>query len=307
MIKVSVIIPVYNVSKYVERCARSLFEQTMREIEYIFVDDFSPDDSIDIIKNVLKDYPERSDSVFFCSHQENKGLPTTRNTGFQKATGDFIAHCDSDDWVSPELYSILYETAIRDGADIVCCDFYKSDGETTRVIPVNDYNGGLLQGPVWNKIAKRSLYDNIVFPKTNKAEDGAIMTQLSFFAKKITVVHTPLYFYFDNPKSICLLPSKQACINRFKQECENTELRITFLIKQKAQDKYKLDILMMKYYTLTNLIPFLKDNDVYQLWKHQYPEIRKLMFSGNQIPLRVRISYFLMYCKQVGLLQMLRR
>ena len=79
--KVSILVPIYGVERYIERCVRSLLCQTMNEIEYIFVDDCSPDNSIDIIKNVLQDYPERRRSVIFCRHEENKGLPAARKTG----------------------------------------------------------------------------------------------------------------------------------------------------------------------------------------------------------------------------------
>ena len=307
MPKLSVIVPVYNVAQYIERCARSLFEQTMNDIEFIFVDDCSPDNSIDIIKGILKDYPERINNVFFCYHEENKGLPSARKTGYNQAKGEYIAHCDSDDWVSPNMYETLYEKAMQDNADIVCCDFYKSDGEKKRFYPISDYHGGLLQGPVWNKIAKRGLYKNIAFPKANKAEDGVIMMQLSFFANKISVIHIPLYYYFDNPESICLVPSREACINRWLQECENTDMRIEFLNRNRVADRYNKSIIMMKYYSLTNLIPFLREDEVYRLWKSRYSEIGKHMLFSSYLPFRVRVSYTLMRFRQVNLLKLLRK
>lgn len=103
--KVSVIIPVYKVEKFVERCVRSLMEQTMDGIEYIFVDDASPDDSILILHKVLVDYPERSERVKILVHSENKGLPAARNTGLAVAKGEYVFHCDSDDFVEKDLLS----------------------------------------------------------------------------------------------------------------------------------------------------------------------------------------------------------
>lgn len=99
MIKVSVIIPVYNVEKYIEHCARSLMEQTLMDIEYIFVDDCTPDHSMEILQRVLTDYPERLESIRIIHHTQNSGLATVRNTGLQIAQGEYIIHCDSDDWV----------------------------------------------------------------------------------------------------------------------------------------------------------------------------------------------------------------
>ena len=85
--KLSVVVPVYNVSKFIERCARSLFEQTLDDIEFIFVDDCSPDDSIDILRRVMLDYPERKDNIHIIRHSINKGLPAARNSGLSTARG----------------------------------------------------------------------------------------------------------------------------------------------------------------------------------------------------------------------------
>ena len=96
MHKISIIVPIYNVEQYIERCARSLFEQTYDDIEYVFVDDCSPDNSLNILYEVLNDYPHRISNVKIIRHIENKGLTAARNSGLEVATGDYIAHCDSD-------------------------------------------------------------------------------------------------------------------------------------------------------------------------------------------------------------------
>ena len=101
MPKVSVVIPVYGVEKYIERCARSLFEQTLDDIEYIFVNDCTKDRSIDILNEVINDYPARKQQIRIVHHKENKGLPFARQSGWQVATGEYVANCDSDDWVDP--------------------------------------------------------------------------------------------------------------------------------------------------------------------------------------------------------------
>ena len=97
MIDVSVIVPVYNVSGFVERCVRSLMEQTLDNVEFIFVDDASPDNSIDIIRRVIKEYPNRN--VRIAIHEYNKGLPSARNTGLDLCVGEYVFHCDADDYV----------------------------------------------------------------------------------------------------------------------------------------------------------------------------------------------------------------
>lgn len=124
MPKVSVIIPVYNVANYIERCARSLLEQTLNDMEFIFVDDASPDDSIQILEDVISHYPERRSQVHIIRHSSNLGQGTARNNGFRISKGDFIAYCDSDDYVDPNMYKLLYDKAIYEMADVVYCDFF---------------------------------------------------------------------------------------------------------------------------------------------------------------------------------------
>ena len=112
MPKVSVIVPIYEVEKYIERCVRSLFEQTLDDIEYIFVDDCTKDNSITVLERVIKDYPNRKSQITILHHETNKGLPQARKTGLLSARGDYIAHCDSDDWVDHKLFALMYEKAV---------------------------------------------------------------------------------------------------------------------------------------------------------------------------------------------------
>ena len=107
--KVSVIIPVYNVASYIERCARSLFGQTLREMEFIFVDDSSPDRSIQIVREVLKEFPHRVHQVKFLRHEQNKGLPSARNTGIEAAT---------------ERGNIFVIVIVMIGSSLICMNVY---------------------------------------------------------------------------------------------------------------------------------------------------------------------------------------
>ena len=130
MIDVSVIVPVYNVSGFVERCARSLLDQTLDNVEYIFVDDDSPDNSIDIIRRVVKEYPNRN--VRFAIHEYNKGLPSARNTGLDLCVGEYVFHCDADDYVEKTMLEDMYRAAKQSDADIVWCDWFLSFESTER-------------------------------------------------------------------------------------------------------------------------------------------------------------------------------
>ena len=119
--KVSVIIPVYNVEQYIERCARSLFEQTLDDIEYIFVNDCTPDKSMEVLARVLDDYPARKRQVSIINMPVNGGLPKVRRAGVEAATGDYIIHCDSDDWVDVTMYEKMWKKAVEGEYDMVLC------------------------------------------------------------------------------------------------------------------------------------------------------------------------------------------
>src|SRR5574344_624731 len=171
MPKVSIIIPIYNVEKYIERCARSLFEQTEEDLEFIFVNDCTPDNSMQILNDVIRDYPSRKDQIKIIENEKNLGLPLTRQKGIKEATGEYIIHCDSDDWVDKDMYRMLYGKAKADDLDLVWCDLYRTDGVTNDYIVqdteidkttilkalLHETKGGYL----WNHLVKRNLiFDN---------------------------------------------------------------------------------------------------------------------------------------------------
>ncbi len=213
---VSILIPVYNVQKYIEKCARSLFEQTYKNIEYVFVDDSSPDDSIRIIKKILVEYPERVPYVRIIKHLENKGLASSRNTALDNCHGEYILHVDSDDYIEKDTVEKTYNAAIEKGADVVVFDFNLFDSQ--KKIPVYRDIGSSKQqylkklichyiNPVvWGKLIKRNLYihNNIrAIPNLNHGEDYVVTSRLFYFAQKIIKLDVYLYNYrLDNTTSI---------------------------------------------------------------------------------------------------------
>lgn len=225
--KVSVIIPVYNVEKYIERCARSLFEQTLIDLEYIFIDDFSFDNSIAIMQSVLSEYPERSNQVKILSHEENKGVSRSRQEGVNIAEGEYIIHCDPDDWVEDNMYQALYEHAIYTNADLVICDFYYvSQKSVIRSIqrPATNSNIAVLKeisansnktlhGSLCNKLIKSELYKSAKFPvNINYCEDALVLIQmLQSESIIISYLDKSLYYYdISRPGSIVKTINPQA-------------------------------------------------------------------------------------------------
>jgi glycosyltransferase involved in cell wall biosynthesis len=285
--KVSVVIPVYGVEKYIKRCAEALFKQTIKEIEFVFVDDSTKDNSIDILNEVINLYPNRRDDIKVVHHNQNRGLPQARKTGILYCTGEYIAHCDSDDWPETNMYETMYDEAIRTNSDIVVCDYYSSNGTSKSIVRPKRFTNTLMQGPVWNKIVRRSIYENhhINYPTANKAEDGALMTQLHFFAKQISYISAPLYNYFNNLDSMCRSLTKEKCISNFRQEQENTNLKIIFIKSNGDSHKYADDIVLWKSCTRSYLNMFILDKEIQKLWRETYPEINTMILFNRKMPI----------------------
>lgn len=205
MAKVSVIVPIYNVSRFIKRCVESLFNQTLDDVEFIFVNDCTPDDSIDILKKVIADYPDRNTMII--NHEVNKGLPAARNTGLKAASGDYIFHCDSDDFIEPTMLNDLYYTACDDNADIVWCDWYLTFEKNERYMKQPDYDTpkealkamltGKMKYNVWNKLVRGSLYEEngIFFPSGYGMGEDMTMIMLFAYAKNVKYLPKAYYHY----------------------------------------------------------------------------------------------------------------
>ncbi len=208
-IGISVIVPVYGVEKYIRKSAESLFSQTLREgIEFIFVDDCSPDSSIDILREVLEMYPERKSQVRILRHEKNKGLAGARMTGIEAARGEYVIHCDSDDWVDEDMYASMLAVARKEKADIVVCDYvseyprksvaYSGNPGTTPRQMLSEMLAGRQHCSVWNKLIRRDLYRNLSpawEEGVNMWEDVMVICRLVYFAHKVAYVPHAMYHY----------------------------------------------------------------------------------------------------------------
>lgn len=206
---VSVIIPVYGVERYVERCVRSVFTQSYPNLEILFVDDCTPDKSIAIIEAVLEEYPYRKQQTQIVHHEKNLGLAGARATGLSHSTGKYLLQLDSDDFIATEMIAMMVVVAEKNDADITICDFNYVYGNsktvwkqvsppTNNIDCMNDILIGKVHASVCNKMIKRSLYhDHSIKPTIglNMWEDLSVMYKLMYFANKIAYVSMPLYNY----------------------------------------------------------------------------------------------------------------
>ena len=125
--KVSILVPIYGTEKYIEKCARSLFEQTYDNIEYIFVNDCTKDASVEILKKTIEDYPQRKSQVTIISHNTNRGLAASRLTAFEHSTGAYLWCVDSDDYADVQAVSIIVPYMER-GYDFISFNYYTNNG-----------------------------------------------------------------------------------------------------------------------------------------------------------------------------------
>lgn len=212
MAKVSVIVPVYNVEKYLKRCLDSLINQTLSDIDIICINDGSKDSSLQI----LEQYAQK-DSRIVIYNQENSGLSVARNTGLEHASGEYIGFVDSDDWVDLDFYEKLYNSAKNNNADIAVADFIrehpnkkpkrlKLKEEKIYTTPEDKFMICKVhrEGCVWNKIYRTEFIKsiNLKFVPKMYYEDRDFTIKSLYFSKKLVTTPNTYYRYFVNPKSI---------------------------------------------------------------------------------------------------------
>ena len=208
--KVSVCVPIYNVSAYIERCARSLFEQSCREVEYIFVDDCSPDNSVEILQRIISEYTECAPKVRIIRHEQNRGLAVARNTAVREATGEYIIHVDSDDCFAHNavIENMLLKAEETD-ADIVEADYVvlTRNGEIncknirnyqSKKKLLADVICKRTQITIWTKLIRRKLYmehDISVPDNLNNGEDYVTLPRLMYYANRVEHIDDYTYCY----------------------------------------------------------------------------------------------------------------
>ena len=262
-INLSVLVPVYGVEKYIERFARSLFNQSMtNNVEFVFIDDCSVDNSIPNLEKVINEYPQLKQQIRIERLPKNMGLLGARLAGLKMAKGEYIICNDSDDWVEPTMLEDMYKTAKSGNFDIVISDFFFNVGNDQKVSIQNPdtsdgktcmYNTllGKVHGSWWNKLFKRELItdSNFIEPALgmNMMEDIMVTAQLMFHAKKIGYINKGYYHYCRNSSSVSEALSEKSLksiiyaynlIERFYKEKNITEDRAI-----DALQKYRISTL----------------------------------------------------------------
>ncbi len=218
MKKVSIIVPVYNTEKYLEKCLESLSKQSLEDIEIICVDDGSSDNS-----GTICDKFAALDKRFTVIHKKNEGVSTARNTALDIAKGEYVGFVDSDDWVESTMFEVLYEKAHSSSADIVQCSYNgarKCEKKMTlsgeeEIIPA--FMDGVISNSVWDKIYKRELISAIRFPIDLRFAEDFEFNALSLLSSRLVIaIPDTLYHYIERSGSETHISINDAHIDGFR-------------------------------------------------------------------------------------------
>ena len=255
--QISVIVPVYNVEKYLEKCVDSILAQTFRDFEVILVDDGSPDNC----PQICDAYAKRDERVRYI-HKENGGLTSARLAGYHESVGKYICFVDSDDFVAPEYLHKMYDAIEGKQADLVMCSYYVGAGENYSICQLpyeaklyrnnkdiqtlfisallgSPINGESVRGFVWNKLYRRELIHEICFHSEREYYLEDHIFNLKYFEniRSVCVIDDPLYYYFQNPSSL------------------------TSSYREKKWEKYKKLFSFFEQYLCNNSFEYLEDFD----------------------------------------------
>lgn len=300
--KVSVIITIYNREKYIEDCTRTLFEQTLDDVELLFVDDASTDDSMMILRKLLENYPKRKALTKIICLEKNGGRAVARQTGIDHSTGEYVIHVDSDDWVDLDMLEKLYEKAKETHADIVGCNVTHEYRNYKRIFS-QDYSDDmeenirrLLNGKIFpslcTSLTRSSLIrdNHITFPQgLDTGEDLLFNLNLYLHAQKVVGIDSPFYHYRHTEDSGSFKHTEKSIDSVIE-----VSRRIEALMRETGNyEKFEHEILFRKFSMKCALITKF-DNQAYnQLWLKLFPETHKYIWSYKQFSWKRRVELWL--------------
>lgn len=294
--RVSVIIPVYNVASYIGRCVHALFGQTLGDMELIFVDDCSPDDSVEIIRSVLKEYPNRMATTRIIRHGRNSGVAAARTTGMKAMTGEYMAQCDPDDFPEPDMYRKMYATAKEADADVVSCMYVEEPGDRQLhgIAYTGDGYGALLNGQftfgLWDKIIRTEIIkNNDIYPYEgiNYNEDLGVIVRALCHSFRVIGIKDALYHHtVDRKDSICNGNYKELLLNH-SVPCLKLLDEYLDLFGRNTGDSHFSS-------RLTDPVKFWMKNALYtsgdvEIWRRLWPESRRAIHRVKSLGKKERM------------------
>lgn len=289
MRKITIVVPCYNVEKYIEKTIQSFRQQTFKDFEVIFVDDCSTDNSVDVISTLMHRY---NISGFVTKNKCNSGPSITRKNGVELSTSEYLAFCDSDDWLDSDYLEQLYGATRCGECDIAFCNYRvvyengKSFEKTvvTKIIESLDEKERLtidIDG-LWTGIYRRSLFDNLVFPDIRNGEDMAIIPVLISKANNIGITDKCIYNYLQRTGSLSTTQTEKLvnsiCISfaYINENCDKTNYyhEIEYLGMRNLLYGAFLNLFKQGYNTK-------EAKDILADFENSYPEWRKNQYLGK--------------------------
>ena len=305
MPKVSIVVPVYGVEKYIRRCAESLFKQTLDDLEFIFVNDCTEDKSMEVLQTVIDEY--HPSNVKVINHKQNKGLPQARKTGIAAATGDYIANCDSDDWLDPDYCKIMYGKAVSSNADMVICNicFVRDDRKdeikwgdvSVYADPLKTFRFFLaekLQVSAVIRLIRRDIAqkEDILTPLQYSAEDWSLVVQWIYYCKKIEYVDSPLYYYYIGNQTQSRHLTAENCIKNCCQKRDNVNMVCKWLGEKEKLSNYSQEIVSIKAQTKQMLFPAMDNPECRKLWRRTYREVNIPILWNKYLTRKYKAVHF---------------
>ena len=307
--KVSVIIPMYNVSAVIDNCVATLFSQTLSNIELVFVDDCSTDDTLNKLRMIL---PEKEGvDVKILQHSVNRGVAAARNTGLTAVTGEYIYYVDADDYVENNTLEILYNEAKQKDADIVGCEWFlsfKYNERTVKQAPAHNgkelfkkFAGGVIRWNLWLFLVKRALYvDNDIhfFERMNMGEDMMVMMKLALNANRVSIVNIPLYHYIQTNTN-----SLTKNFSAYKEQVTFNAEEVARYIESTFRMDLMTDVLQLKLSLKLPLLISNKKRD-YEMWMGWFPEANVAVNDNEYLPWRTRFIQRMAVKRQYWILRL---
>lgn len=278
---VSIVIPIYKAEKYIVRCAYSVFQQTYKNLDIIFVDDCTPDNSINVLKSVIARFPEREKQIRIIGHKTNRGSSAARNTGLDSAKGSAVTFIDADDWIEPFFIQSLVEKKEKTGADIVTCYAMVDDDKSNLSFQEPEYASRyeLLENILgtWNN---HNLWARLIDVRlftleareiegANQGEDWRQLAIIAWNASSIAIVKRYGYHYStDNAKSYTRSITNHDCWpSSFSNQLYDNLQSICVFFKNKDKHLYKLSMRLTASVCYRALISSLNKNDEILFYK----------------------------------------
>lgn len=309
--QVSIIIPFYNVDAFIEKSARSLLNQRFESIQYIFVDDASTDNSLNLLKKVIKEFPSRIDDVIILENETNLGSSGSRNRGIEVVEGKYLTFCDGDDCIDENGILEMFHAIEGTESDILWTDFYFSylDFEKLSnqyvVEDNNEFIKNLLQekihGALWNKLYKFALFQDhkIKFiPNRDMWEDLYLNIQLFHFANKISYLPKAFYHYVQFNSSSLGTRNNPKKLDDILFHCQ----AIIEFLDINSKKSFVNEIASLKFAAKQTLL-FSKEINAYKRWITIYPEVNNQAFQTNRLPLHLKTIAWLTSKKMWGIIK----